>query len=75
MKDILKRILVLPTWLLAGILYPFLPETHIWKGKPFFTLKAWANGSTYLNTAISTIYWITIPIGIYAIHLIWAIPR
>lgn len=67
--SLLKQVLVFPTWMLLGIMRPFLPEGHLWKHQKF-GLKRWALGSTGLNREISLMLWISFLGFIYCIVVI-----
>lgn len=54
----MKQLLVLPTWIIARCITPFLPKEHQWSGKKF-GLKDWAAKSTDNNLAFSFFFWIT----------------
>jgi hypothetical protein len=56
----MRQLLTLPTWLLTKLLIPYLPESHPWKNRPFFTLKDWSNNSTELNYILSILLWASI---------------
>jgi hypothetical protein len=62
----MKKILVLPTWILVGILRPTFPKNHAWKHKRF-SLTDWANGSTELNDTFSFSFWLGIFLLIFFI--------
>jgi hypothetical protein len=53
----MKKILVLPTWILVAILRPTFPKHHAWKHKRF-SLTDWANCSTELNDNFSFSFWL-----------------
>ena len=54
----MKKVLVFPTWVVIGLLRPFLPATHPWKNKRF-TLTDWAANSTPLNDTFAYCFWAT----------------
>ena len=54
----MKKLLVLPTWVLVGLLRPFLPKDHAWK-EIRFTLSDWYKNTTGLNIIYSIIIWLT----------------
>lgn len=54
----MKKLKVLPTWILLKMMKPLLPKKHEWKNKNF-TLTDWANGSTPLNDSFSMLFWLT----------------
>ncbi len=62
----MKKLLVLPTWLIVILTKSFLPSGHLFKKK--ITLTDWCNNSTDLNRAFSFLFWIfliVIPIAFY----------
>ena len=54
-------IVVLPTWIITAMLWPFLPKEHPWKknGQSFFTLADWALGATNAAVFISMMLWVS----------------
>ena len=55
----IKKLIVLPTWILVGILKPILREEHPWKSKKF-KLEDWVRNSTELNIVFSKLLWLSI---------------
>ena len=53
----MKKLLVLPTWLIIKFLIPFVPEGHPWKGRKF-SLADWSEHSTPLNNQFGVFFWI-----------------
>lgn len=61
----MKKILVLPTWLIYKAICPFLGEKHeFYKSK--LSLNDWYAGSTQLNKRFSLVFWL-IPLMIFLI--------
>lgn len=52
----MKKLIVLPTWILVRLMIPILPKKHAWKNRKF-TLADWAEHSTDLNNAFSVFFW------------------
>lgn len=53
----MKKLLVLPTWIIVAIVRPKFPKSHPWKYRRF-TLSDWAECSTPLNDAFSWYLWV-----------------
>ena len=62
----MKKIFVLPTWVIVGMCRPFIKKDHIWYGKKF-TLKDWAMYSTWINKLYCVQFWL---FGLAAIFFI-----
>ena len=61
----LKEIRAFPTWLVVRAIIPFLPNSHAWSDKEF-TISEWAAGQTEDCTYFDWIFWITIPMTLFA---------
>lgn len=66
----MKRLLVLPSWIIVRITLPFLSKGHPWKGKRF-TLRDWSKGSTKLNDQYSLMMWVGLIYVIIALIIIF----
>ena len=52
----LRKIWVLPTWLLVNLMTPILPKQHIWKNR-HFSLSDWSRNATNLTFGLSLCFW------------------
>lgn len=48
----------IPTWLIVNITIPFLPKTHVWKGR-WFGLRDWHDHRTMQAVQCDFMAWIT----------------
>ena len=60
----MKKLFVLPTWILVVLLIPILPSKHTWYKKKF-TLVDWSNNSKPLNYLFNLFFWFSIIAYIY----------
>lgn len=67
----MKKLLVLPTWILLGLMKPSLSKEHPWKNKKF-TLTDWAKHSTDMNNYFSFLFWIGIAGLFFSLYMIYA---
>jgi len=65
----MKKVLVLPTWILVRLITPFLSKEHLWNGKKF-SLDDWATKSSELNNQFSLVFWV---LGLSLLFLIWSL--
>lgn len=52
----MRKIMMLPTWVLVNIMTPILPKNHPWKNK-HFSLKDWSDNATNLTFWLSFMMW------------------
>ncbi len=65
----MKKLLVLPSWILMRIIILFAPQNHPWKREKI-SLGNWAEHSSELNNAFSLNFWVALIFGTIAIILI-----
>lgn len=58
----MKKLIVLPTWIIVRLTTPLLSKEHVWKNKKF-TLTDWAENGTDLTYAFSILLWMNILIS------------
>lgn len=59
----MRKIILVPIWLLSAAMYPFLPASHLWKTNPQrapSTLDKWVGGATDFAYAFSIAIWIAV---------------
>lgn len=55
----MKKVLVLPTWLIVKMIQPMLPKLHPWKnGVP--SLEDWSYHSTGVCKVLSLYFWMSL---------------
>lgn len=55
----MRRLILLPSWILYRMIYPSLNDSHPLKDETI-TLKKWRDNSTFLNYFISILFWVEI---------------